>query len=118
MDRYELTKGEDRTKVNLLAHYIGNDLALYMYNDNAHIGAVAVGEYDHKKQRASISVITRLGHKDDTVAQEVAHLIARQTKRPACVIVGIHIDNATGSEINKILDNARALANEFVSKRF
>lgn len=116
MDKRELTKGEGRTKVNLSAHYIGNDLVLFIYNDNAHIGAVAVGEYDHKEQRASTSVITRLGHKDDAIAQEVAHLIAKQTKRPVCVIVGIHIDNATESEINQILDNAGVLANDFISR--
>ena len=116
MDRYELTRGEGRTKVNLSAHYMGNDLVLCMYNDNAHIGAVAVGEYDHKEQRASTSVITRLGHKDDAIAQEIVHSIAKQTKGPVCAIVGIHIDSATESEINKILDNARALTNEFISK--
>ena len=116
MDRYKLTKGEGRTKVNLSVHCMGDDLVLFIYNDNAHIGAVAVGEYDHKEQRTSTSVITRLGHKDDAIAQEVAHLIARQTKGPVCTIVGIHIDNATESEINRILDNARALANEFISK--
>jgi len=87
-----------------------------MYNNNAHIGAVAVGEYDHKEQRASTSVITRLGHKDDAIAQEVAHLIAKQTKEPICVIVGIHIDSATESEINQILNNARVLTNDFISK--
>ncbi len=118
MNRYELTKGEGRTKVNLSAHYMGNDLVLRMCNDNAHIGAVAVGEYDHKEQRTSTSVITRLGHKDDAIAQEVAHLIAKQTKGPVCVIAGIHIDSATESEINKILDNARALTNEFISEHF
>ena len=116
MNRYELTKGEGRIKVNLSVHCMGDDLVLFIYNDNAHIGAVAVGEYDHKEQRTSTSVITRLGHKDDTIAQEVAHLIAKQTKGPVCAIVGIHIDNATESEINKILDSARALANEFISK--
>jgi hypothetical protein len=116
MDKYELTKGEGRNMVNLSAHSTGNDLVLCMYNDNSHIGAVAVGEYDHKEQRASTSVITRLGHKDDAVAQEVAHSIAKQTKRPVCAIVGIHIDNATESEINQILNNARVLTKDFISK--
>ena len=116
MARFELTKGKGRTKVNLSAYYIGNDLVLFVYNDNAHIGAVAVGEYDHNEQRTSTSVITRLGHKDDAIAQEVAHSITKRTKRPACAIVGIHIDSPTESEINKILDNARALANEFIGK--
>ena len=102
--------------VNLSAHYTGNDLVLRVYNDNAHIGAVAVGEYCHKEQRASTSVITRLGHKDDAIAQEVAHSIAKRTKRPVCAIVGIHIDHATESEINQILNNARVLTKNSISK--
>ena len=116
MVRGKLSKGKGRVKVSLLANNMGSDLVVFIYNENAHIGAVAVGEYDHKEERASVSMITRLGHKDDAIAQEVAHLIARQTKGPVCTIVGIHIDNATESEINRILDNARALANEFISK--
>ena len=53
MDKYELTKGEGRTKVTLSAYYMGSDLVVCIYNDNAHIDAVALGEYDHKEQRAS-----------------------------------------------------------------
>lgn len=116
MDKYELTKGEGRTKVNLLAHYMGSDLIVYLYNENAHIGAVAVGEYDHKKRRASTSVITRLGHKDDAVAQKAAHSISKSTKRPVCVVAGIHLDNITDAEIDKILENTSSLVDEFITK--
>ena len=63
MDKYESTRGEGRTKVSLLAYRMASDLVLCIYNENAHIGAVAVGEYDHNEKRASTSVITRLGHK-------------------------------------------------------
>lgn len=87
-DKYELTTGEDRTKVSLLACHMGSDLIVRIYNENAHIGAVAVGEYDHKENRASVSVITRLGHKDDAVAQKAAYLISKSVKRPVCVIGG------------------------------
>ena len=106
MGKDELTRGTGRTRVSLSAHYMGNDLVLCMYNDSAHIGAVAVGEYDHKEHRASTSVITRLGHKDDAIAQEVAYSIAKQTQRSVGAIVGIHSDTATENEITNIFDNA------------
>jgi len=109
MDKYELSTGKGRTKINLLAYPIGNDLIVCIYGENAHIGAVAVGEYDHKEKRASCSVITRLGHKDDTVAQEAARSISRHTKRSVCVVVGIHLDKITATEIDSILENARSL---------
>ena len=109
MDKYELSAGKGRTTVSLLTHPIGNDLIVCIYGENAHIGAVALGEYDHQEKRASCSVITRLGHKDDVVAQEAAHSISKRTKKPVCVVVGIHLDKITTAEIDGILENARSL---------
>ena len=116
MDKYEITRGKGRTKVSLSAHYIGSDQIIYIYNQNAHIGAVAVGEYDHKKRRASTSVITRLGHKDDVVAQKAAHLISKSTRKPVCVIAGIHLDNITEAEVTEILENTNRLVDEFITQ--
>ena len=57
---YALTRGEGRFQVSLLATTIGIDLLVRIFNENANIGAVAIGEYDFKNKRASVSVITRL----------------------------------------------------------
>jgi len=115
-DKYELTTGEGRTKVNLVAYHMGNDLVVCIYNKNAHIGAIALGEYDHKEDRASCSVITRLGHKDDLVAQKAAYLMSRFLKRPVCVIAGIHLDKITTQEIDEILESTGDLVDEFISR--
>ena len=114
MSRYELIKGEGRTKVSLSAYYMGDDPIVLIYNDNAHLGAVAVGEYDHREKRASTSVITRLGHKDDAMAYQAAYLISKATKRPACVIAGVHLANITEQEIDELMENARILVDEFI----
>ena len=116
MDKYEIARGEGRTKVRLSAHHIGSDLIIYLYNENAHIGAVAVGEYEHTKERTSTSVITRLGHKDDVVAQKAAHLISKSTRKPVCVIAGIHLDNITEAEVTEILENTNSLVDEFITQ--
>lgn len=116
MARYEITKGEGRTKVRLSVHYIGSDLVVYIYNQNAHLGAVAIGEYDHRSKRASTSVITRLGHKEDVVAQKAAYSISKSSKKPVCVIAGVHLDNITETEITQILENASHLVDEFISR--
>ncbi|MFC2019599.1 hypothetical protein ACFLU4_06600 [Chloroflexota bacterium] len=113
-DIYQLNKGEGRTRVSLTAHRLGDDLAVFIYNDKAHIGAVAVGEYDHAEQRASVSVITRLGHKDDALARSAALAIARHTKKPVSVIAGVHVDDITGQEIDAILKNAALLLEKFI----
>lgn len=117
MDKFALTRGEGRTKVNLLAYNMGNELVVSIYNENAHIGAVAVGEYDHEEERASVSVITRRGHKDDAIAQRAAYLISKSTKKPVCVIAGVHLDNITKEEIGKLLENAEIAVEDFINYR-
>ena len=114
MDKYELTQGEGRTKVNLSAYNIGDDILVCIYNENAHIGAVAVGEYSEEEKRSSTSVITRQGHKDDVVAQEAAHLISKHIKKAAGVIAGIHIDNITKGEMDKVLENVSIMVADFI----
>lgn len=117
MDACEITRGTGRTKVDLSAHRMGDDLVVRIYNQNAHIGAVAVSEYDHRTRRTSTSVITRLGHKDDVVAQKAAYLVSKATKKPVCLIVGIHLDNVTEAEIAELLENTDRLVDEFISWR-
>jgi len=117
MVKHKLTKGEGRTRVNILTNNIGSDLVVYIYNQNAHIGAVAIGDYDYEHKRASVSVITRLGHKDDAIAREAAYLISKSTEKPVCVIAGIHLDNITREETDKILVNTRITIEEFINLR-
>ena len=99
MKTYRTSQGRERTRVYLQANYIGESLVVHIYNENAHLGAVAVGEYDHEEGRASSSVITLRGHRDDEVAKKQAHIIARHTWNPVCVIAGIHLDDITKEEI-------------------
>ena len=110
----ELSRGEDRTQVFLSAYYLGNDMVICVYNENAHLGAVAIAEYDPESTRTSTSVITRRGHKDNAVASEVAYKITKTLKRPCCVIAGIHIDAITDDEIELILSNVSTLTDEFL----
>jgi hypothetical protein len=114
MDKHKITKGEGRTRISLSAQSLGGDFVVSIYNENAHIGAVAVGEYDHRENRTSTSVITRLGHKDDVIAQKAAYLISKYTKQPSCVIVGIHLDNITTEEIKTLLKNSDSLIKDLI----
>lgn len=116
MEKYELTKGEGRTKISLTAYSMGDYFVVCIHNGNAHIGAVAVGEYDHKEKRASTSVITRLGHRDDMIAQKAAYLVSKLTLKPVCVVAGIHLDNITEAEIDQIVENSSVLIDEFINR--
>jgi hypothetical protein len=114
MVEYELTKGRGRARVHVTVNNMGSDLVVRIYNQDAHIGAVAVGDYDYEHERASVSVVTRLGHKDDALAGEAAYLLSEATRSPVCVIAGVHVDNITREEIDKILTNTRMAINEII----
>ena len=116
MFEQRFSRGESRTKVDLSASSMGSDMVVYIYNENAHIGAVAIGEYDFKNERASTSVITRLGHKDDVIAQRIAYLLAKHFRIAVCVIVGVHLDNITENEIQQILTNVELLGNDLITE--
>jgi hypothetical protein len=98
----------------LKTQLIGNDLVVYLFNDCAHMGAVALAEYSPADNRASTSVITRLGHKDDLVAYTAAHKLSKSLKRPVCAIAGIHLDDITTEEIAQITRNCDKLADWLV----
>jgi hypothetical protein len=115
MVEYQLTKGEGRARVDVTVNSLGSDLVVRIYNQNAHIGAVAVGDYDYEHERASVSVITRLGHKDDILAKEAAYLLSKSTRGPVCVIAGVHVDNITAEEIDEILANTKIAVSEIVN---
>lgn len=114
MDKLELSQGEGRTAVRISARFMGEDAVIFIYNEHAHIGAVALADYDHKEERVSVSVITRLGHKDDVVAQSAAYRVSKHIKKPVCAISGIHLDNITEVEIKQIVENSNKLVTRFV----
>ena len=110
----ELTVGEGRTQVSLRAESVGDDLVVTIYNAAAHIGAVAVAEYHQPTGRASVSVISRPGHKDDIPANQAAHDICKAIKHPVCVISGIHVDDISAAEIKQFVANAQQVVAEFI----
>ena len=104
-----LSEGTGRTKVSLSAQLIGKDLIICIFNGGGHLGAVAVADYSHEEDRASTSVLTRLGHKDDAVAYNAAYKLCKRLKKPVCAIAGIHLDNITDEEIAVITRNCDKL---------
>ena len=114
MVEYQLIKGEGRAKIDVAVDSMGSDLVVRIYNQDAHVGAVAIGDYDHEHERASVSLITRLGHKDDVVAKEAAYLLSKSMRRPVCVVAGVHVDDITAEEIDKILANTKIAVGEII----
>jgi hypothetical protein len=115
MKPISLSEGAERTRVSLTTKPIGSDLVIYLFNEQGHIGAVALADYSHKDNRASTSIITRLGHKDDSVACSAAYQLCKRLKQPVCVIAGIHLDDITVEEIAEITGNCEKLVDGLIA---
>jgi gallate decarboxylase subunit D len=112
-----ITEGRGRTKISFRAFPLGTDLVVHIFNDAAHIGAVALAEYDFKNKRSSVSVLTRLGHKDDAIAQQAAHAICKATQMTTCVAAGVHLDAISQEEISTLVQNAKAAVEKYLRAR-
>jgi gallate decarboxylase subunit D len=117
MKEFHIVTGTGRTAITLEADPFGTGLIVKIFNENVHLGAVAVGEYDETQQRASVSVHTRLGHKDDALAQKAAYDISKTLRLPVCVIAGVHLDDITTKEIDQILVNTQAAVRALLNSR-
>ena len=107
-------EGDGRTRVGISIQRIGKDLIVCLFNEAGHIGATAVADFSEKENRASVSVITRSGHKEDKLASDAARRLCKAVRRPVCVIAGIHLDNITEEEIAEILANCEKLLSAVV----
>jgi hypothetical protein len=115
MKLVSLSEGAGRTRVSLTTKPIGNDLVVYLFNEQGHLGAVALAEYSTAENRASTSVITRLGHKDDAVACRAAQKLCKLLRKPVCAIAGIHLDDISEEEIAQITHNCEKLVDRLSS---
>lgn len=107
MYHMEVSEGEGQERVILKAFEMGDGIIVFVFNEGgAHIGAVALGEFDSDTGRTSVSLLTRKGHKDDKVAYEVAYRLAKAKRRPVCVVCGLHIDQITAEQMERLLKNA------------
>jgi hypothetical protein len=78
------------------------------------VGAVAVGLFDERSQRASSSVITIPGHREEYLALHGARQVSRATKKTSVFVVGIHQDNISPKEIKEIVLAAGEMVESFI----
>jgi hypothetical protein len=94
---------------------VGNDLVLILKGgEKHHVGAVAMAiPY---KQTASASLISVYGHKDGEVAKPLAEKIAKKLKKTTVLIAGLHIENATKEDIQRLIDKSNQVVDEFLEE--
>ena len=103
-----------RAELVLDQKQVGNDHILTLTGGEGHVGAVAVGLFDEKSARASASVITLPGHRDEGIALDGARRVSAVTKAATVFIVGIHLDNITKGEIDKIIVASKQMTDKFI----
>jgi hypothetical protein len=90
----------------------GEDLIVFMGGgDKPHIGSASISEKGGKPFTISIP-----GHEDHIVSEEAAERITKTTGCRCMVIVGIHVNSASKSEINTLVDNATKCVNAILGK--
>jgi gallate decarboxylase subunit D len=101
-------RGEGRLRVEAVAVAVGGDLSLAIWGGTRpHIGAVALAQAraslaDPSQTSSTSSVLTLLGHKDDSVARAAADRFAATLGRTVVVVAGLHVDQATPEDLQTL----------------
>lgn len=94
--------------IEAVACFCGADLVVVIGGgERYHVGAVAIAVpraslRNHEKISASASVICLTGHKEDLLAREGALRLASKLNRNVILTIGIHVENATADDLQKI----------------
>jgi hypothetical protein len=112
---YHIKRKVGKIEIVLDAKKIGEDYLLTLTGGEEHVGAVAAGLFDEKSQRASSSVITMPGHREEYLALHGARQVSRATRKNSVFVVGIHQDDISPEEIRDIVSAAGEMVESFIA---
>lgn len=112
---FKITRKASRTEITLEVKKLGEDYLLTLTGGKEHAGAVAVGLFDEKSRRASSSVLTLPGHREDHLALDGARRISKATGKTSVFVVGIHVDNISPEDIKEIVSAAEEMVGSFIA---
>lgn len=101
-------------RITLLLEWerMGDDYLVRLTGGMVHVGAVALGTFDRESGRASSSVLTVPGHREDELALIGARKISGASRSPTVFVVGIHVGNISVKEIEEIVAVSKEMINE------
>ncbi|MBN2109911.1 MAG: hypothetical protein JW705_02330 [Methanosarcinaceae archaeon] len=100
---HRISRQTGRADLLLEWEWTGEDLLVRLTGGRVHIGAVALGVYDRFSGRASSSVMTVPGHREDGIALLGARKLSDASRSATVFLAGIHVDDITGKEIEEIV---------------
>lgn len=87
--------------------------------DTPHVGAVALAVPSKNaatgENTCDLNVITAYGHKDRFLAEKVADMVCRKTGEITSVTAGVHVDDAAKKDLQLLIANTTAAAEEFLN---
>jgi len=113
--------GRGKYRITAEVRFIGEDILVSVWGGTKpHIGSVAVAQdrpslKNPLRSSATSSVINFPGHKDDIVSRMFAERISSTMNRYCIATAGIHVDNASGEELSRILRNCEALCTRILT---
>jgi hypothetical protein len=119
--RWEFSSTGDDHVVHSLSLLVGDDLlSCFWGGTQPHIGAVALALprpsiADPSATSSTSSVLTLLGHKEDTVARMVSERLSARLNKNVVVCAGMHWDQLDQESIGRILDSCLWLADRIAA---
>jgi len=107
-------------KIEFLLLEIGNDIIFIVSGgDQPHIGAISVGiprpslkNPDHLS--STVSTYVFIGHKDDIIANKIAHDISKRMNKKVVVIAGIHFHHLSERDIKLVVKKSEVICQELI----
>lgn len=113
MKKISTAYGSGKYRIQLEAHFTdGHGMTVFIIGGELpHLGGVALavpGTVLHGKKLSSCDLwtLTVPGHKDVELAQKIAKIVCLATKEPISVSAGIHVDKASGKEVELLYNNS------------
>lgn len=109
-----LTKGHDRTRVDLYYLKTPGSLVSFFTGGRPHVGAVSVGV-----RAGPLHLLKTLripGHREDAVTRQAGEILSKKIPGSVVVGAGIHYNRATRQEIRMIVNNSKSLCQNLLSQ--
>ena len=100
-----ITYGRGKYKVWLEEKKLGDDVVYILGGgEKEHIGSIVICEPD-----SDLQAIRLEGHYDDIVLKPIAEAACKKYGKKVVAVGGVHIDNASKEDINKLVENCKEL---------
>jgi len=117
-----ISEKQDKFEIVAVIYELSEDCLVILYGGTRpHIGAIGMAQArpslkDQNENAATSSVFTYIGHKEDMAAKSISEELTRRLGRNTVVVAGIHWDNLSIEDIEKIKSICRVLTERIVNE--